>query len=67
LPPRGRQLRRGYGVVDLALALRHGRPHRASGALALHVLDVMEGLLRSAEAGGERIEMTAPRHLELAA
>jgi predicted dehydrogenase len=65
--PGGRQIRRGYGVVDLALALRHGGPHRASGALALHVLDAMEGLLRSAEAAGERVAMSATRPLELAA
>ena len=65
--PGGRQIRRGYGVVDLALGLRQGRPHRASGALALHVLDVMEGLLRSVEADGERVEMTTSRRLVLAA
>ena len=61
------EIHRGYGVVDLALALRHGGPHRASGALALHVLDVMEGLVRSVEAGGERVAMSASRPLELAA
>ena len=27
-------------------AIRHGRPHRASGALAFHVLEVMEGFQR---------------------
>lgn len=32
---------RGIGVADMAYALRSGRPHRASGALAYHVLDVM--------------------------
>ena len=63
----GPVIQRGHGVVDLALALRHGRPHRASGGLALHVLDVMEGLLRSAEAGGERVPMTTAQPLELAA
>jgi predicted dehydrogenase len=65
LPAAGeREIHRGYGVVDLALALREGRPHHASGALALHVLDVMEGLLRS---GGERVAMTTARPVELAA
>ncbi|MEZ5865877.1 MAG: Gfo/Idh/MocA family oxidoreductase [Geminicoccaceae bacterium] len=29
-----------------------GRPHRASGELAFHVLEVMEGLVRSAEGDG---------------
>jgi len=32
---------RGIGVADLAGALRHDRPHRASGALAFHVLEAM--------------------------
>lgn len=35
---------RGIGVADLAYALRSGRPHRASGALAYHVLDTMHAL-----------------------
>ncbi len=33
---------RSLGVADMAHALLSGRPHRASGALALHVLEVME-------------------------
>ncbi|MCC6445275.1 MAG: Gfo/Idh/MocA family oxidoreductase, partial [Armatimonadetes bacterium] len=32
---------RGIGVADMAYALRSGRPHRASGELAYHVLDTM--------------------------
>jgi predicted dehydrogenase len=32
---------RGIGVADMAYALRSGRPHRASGSLANHVLDLM--------------------------
>jgi predicted dehydrogenase len=32
---------RGIGVADMAYALAYGRPHRASGDLAYHVLDVM--------------------------
>ncbi|HET6457195.1 MAG TPA: Gfo/Idh/MocA family oxidoreductase [Armatimonadota bacterium] len=32
---------RGIGVADMAYALRSGRPHRASGELAYHVLDIM--------------------------
>ncbi|HLZ10715.1 MAG TPA: Gfo/Idh/MocA family oxidoreductase, partial [Chloroflexota bacterium] len=31
---------RGIGPADLALAIRSNRPHRASGELAFHVLDV---------------------------
>ena len=32
---------RGIGVADLASAIRHDRPQRASGELALHVLEAM--------------------------
>ena len=32
---------RGLGVLDMAYAIRNDRPHRASGALAYHVLDTM--------------------------
>lgn len=32
---------RGLGVADMAAAIRTGRPHRASGELAYHVLDLM--------------------------
>ena len=66
-PPDVDEIHRGYGVVDFALALREGRPHRASGALALHVLDMMNGLLRSAETGGERVQTSKTRPVELAA
>ncbi|MGI6010121.1 MAG: Gfo/Idh/MocA family protein [Ruminococcus sp.] len=39
---------RGIGLVDLALAVQEGRKNRASGDIALHTLEVMEGILRSA-------------------
>jgi predicted dehydrogenase len=42
---------RGLGVADMADALRTNRPHRASGELAFHVLDVMCGIVESSEAG----------------
>jgi predicted dehydrogenase len=32
---------RGTGVLEMARAIREGRPHRASGELAFHVLDTM--------------------------
>ena len=35
---------RGLGVADMAYALRTGRPHRANGEMAYHVLDVMHAL-----------------------
>ncbi len=39
---------RGLGVADIANALQSGRPHRASGQQALHVLDAMETSLKAA-------------------
>ncbi|HEV7277421.1 MAG TPA: Gfo/Idh/MocA family oxidoreductase [Devosiaceae bacterium] len=35
---------RSLGLADMAQAILEDRPHRASGALALHVLEVMEAL-----------------------
>ncbi len=46
-----RENARGIGVLDMALALKERRPHRASGALGLHVLEAMHGILRSAQSG----------------
>lgn len=37
------------GLADMAQAIVNGRPHRASLELSLHVLEVMEGILSSAE------------------
>jgi predicted dehydrogenase len=42
---------RGLGLADMAAAIASGRAHRASGALAFHVLDVMHGVLEAARAG----------------
>ena len=39
------------GVGDMAHAIRSGRPHRASGALGHHVVEVMEKMTRSCETG----------------
>jgi predicted dehydrogenase len=39
------------GVADMAHAIRRNRPHRASGELALHVLEVMEAVQRSSDEG----------------
>ena len=35
---------RGLGVADMAYAAQSGRPQRASGALAFHVLDIMHSI-----------------------
>ena len=37
------------GLADMAHAIRSGRPHRASGELALHVLEVMEAFQTSSD------------------
>ena len=42
---------RSLGVADMAHAIRSGRPHRANGDLALHVLEVMEAFHTAAESG----------------
>lgn len=38
---------RAVGVIDMAAAIKAGRPHRADSQIALHVLEVLEGLERS--------------------
>ena len=48
---------RGLGVADMARALRSARPHRASGELAYHVLDVMHAFHDASREG---------RHVEIA-
>jgi predicted dehydrogenase len=47
---------RGLGVTDMALGIRDDREHRASGDLALHVLEIMQGFLSSSRLG---------RHIEI--
>ena len=49
---------RGIGVADMARALQEGGDHRASGALAMHVLEVMLGALKSGETG-ETVEIAS--------
>ena len=48
---RGAQETRGYGLHEMLEALEAERPHRASGELALHVLETASAVLRSAEEG----------------
>ncbi|MGA7213469.1 MAG: Gfo/Idh/MocA family oxidoreductase [Terrimicrobiaceae bacterium] len=49
---------RGLGLADMALALRDGRPHRANGALAYHVLDIMHAI-HDASRDGRHVELTS--------
>ncbi len=43
---------RGVGVLEMARAIRAGRPPLASGQLAYHVMDVLLAIEESAQAGG---------------
>jgi len=52
---------RMVGLIDMAVGLRTGRPHRASGALALHTLEVMEGLQTSSDIGKHVAIRTCPK------
>ena len=42
---------RGIGLADMIEGIRTGRPHRASGALAFHVLDVLLSLEAAVRSG----------------
>ena len=53
---------RMIGVLDMAGAIRDDRKHRASGELAMHVLEVLEALERSSIEGRHvMIETTCER------
>ncbi len=51
---------RGLGLADMAAALRDGRPHRANGDLALHVLEVMHAVETASRTGQHVAITTAP-------
>jgi predicted dehydrogenase len=60
------------GLADMAQAIRTARPHRASGDLAFHVLEVMEAFQKSSETGAaiaiaSRPERPAPMPTRLKA
>ena len=42
---------RGVGLGDMIVAMASGRPHRASGELSCHVLELMEGSIRASDSG----------------
>lgn len=57
---------RMLGLADLARSIVEGRPARASGALALHVLEVMEAILTAGATGQARViagTVAQPRQL----
>jgi len=47
---------RGVGLADMASAIRNNRPHRASGQMGYHVVDMVHALHEASEQG---------RHIEL--
>jgi predicted dehydrogenase len=49
---------RGLGVSEMVYAMRAGREHRASGALAFHTLEVMHASLESAREG-RRVDISS--------
>jgi predicted dehydrogenase len=49
VPSVGSTASRGAGVLEMARAIREGRPHRAQGELAFHVLDAMVAIAESIE------------------
>ena len=51
---------RGIGVSDTALAMEEKRCNNASGALGLHVIEIMEGLIRSGKEKREIAIESAP-------
>ncbi|MGG1311991.1 MULTISPECIES: Gfo/Idh/MocA family protein [Cohnella] len=62
---------RGVGAADMAKAIMTGRPHRASGELAYHVLEAMHGFHEASEQGKHYVmestcERPAPLPLGLA-
>ena len=57
-PEAGNPNRRGIGVIDLVRAVAEGRPARASGVLAHHVLDVLQSVGDST-ANGRAIDVNS--------
>jgi predicted dehydrogenase len=65
VPATGAAAGRGSGVADMVRAIRAGTAHRASAELALHVLEMMTAIERSAVGGAfepveTRFDMPAP-------
>ena len=58
---------RGLGAAEMARARSQGRPHRCSGELAYHVLDIMHGMHDAADSGRYVVlESTCPRPAPMA-
>ena len=62
------EVSRGIGAADLAYGIAGDRPHRASGDLGFHVLDVMEAFVDASESGKHvEVESTCERPAALPA
>jgi predicted dehydrogenase len=48
---------RGFGLADMARAIQTGRPHRCSGELATHVLEIMAAF-EQASVAGRHVQLT---------
>jgi predicted dehydrogenase len=49
---------RGLGLADMAAAMKSGRPHRANGEVAFHVLDLMHAF-HDASSEGRHVELSS--------
>jgi predicted dehydrogenase len=38
-------------LIDMARAMREGRPHRASGEMAAHIVEIMDATYRAIDSG----------------
>jgi predicted dehydrogenase len=64
-PSRGGRDARGIGLHDMVVSIAAGEPHRATGLLGAHVVEVVRGILQSADEGRvveieSRVAMPAP-------
>jgi predicted dehydrogenase len=55
---------RGIGLADLAAGMRSGAPHRASGELAYHVLEIMHAVETASRTGSHVSIASAPSRPE---
>ena len=51
---------RGIGLSEMVLAISEGRENNASGLLALHVLEIMESIIKSSKEGKAIILESTP-------
>lgn len=56
------QIYKGTGITEMVDAIFHHRPHKASGARAYHVLDIITTMMKSSESGKfEKVQSTCTR------